>query len=147
MPKFTGKEKVSSHSEQFRVSGGDPSARGTASNLAEETKQELLRLTEEEDEWKVPISIELSGKQGDEVPLRTTALDLWVSDKGYELKVMVNLSRGLQPEPFKRAVTSALIYARGLREKGKSEVGCAALGAAVVYRGNARGLRMAAQAV
>ncbi len=121
LPKFSGNEKVFSHTEQFSVSGGDSAARGTAANLAEETKQELLRLTEEEDAWKIPISIELSGREGDPVPLRTTALDLWLSDKGYELKVMVNLSRGLQPEPFKRAVTSALVYARALGQRGKAE--------------------------
>ncbi len=120
LPKFSGNEKVYSHTEQFAISGGDSSTRGMAANLAEETKQELLRLTEEEDEWKVPISIALLGKEGNPVPLRTMALDLWFNDKGYELKIMVNLSRGLQPESFKRAVTSALVHARGLRERGKA---------------------------
>ena len=123
LPKFSGNEKVFSHTEQFAVSGGDAATRGTAANLAEEIKQELLRLTEEEDGWKVPISIELLGKEGDPVPLRTTALDLWLSEKGYELRVMVNLSRGLQPEPFSRAVTSALVYARALQERGKTDFG------------------------
>ncbi len=121
LPKFTGDEKVFSHTRQFTVSGGDSATRGTAANLAEETKAELLRLTEEKDEWKVPVSVVLRGKQGDTVPLRTTALDIWFSDDGYEVKVLVNLSRGLQPEPFKRAVTSALVYARALQERAKVE--------------------------
>ncbi|MEK6195917.1 MAG: hypothetical protein N2F24_17005, partial [Deltaproteobacteria bacterium] len=69
LPKFSGNEKVYSHTEQFAISGGDSSTRGMAANLAEETKQELLRLTEEEDEWKVPISIALLGKEGNPVPL------------------------------------------------------------------------------
>ena len=121
LPKFSGDEKVYSHSGQFAITGGNPAARGTAANLAEETKQELLRLTEEGDEWKIPVGIELIGKEGDPVPLRTTALDLWIGDKGYELKILVNLSRGLQPGPFKREVTSALVYARALKDRANAD--------------------------
>ena len=121
LPKFDGAGKVFSHTEQFSVTGGDSAARGTAANLAEEAKKELLSLTEEEDEWEIPVGIELQGERGDPIPLRTTALDLWFSESGYELKVMVHLSRGLQPEPFKRAITSALIHARALEARGKSE--------------------------
>lgn len=125
LPKFTKEGKVFSHSKHFSITGGNASIRGTAANLAEETKQELLRLTEEEDEWKVPISIELRGELGSEVPLRTTALEIrWFEGKGYNVKISVNLSRGLQPEPFKRAVTAALIYERELatREMAYSDI-------------------------
>lgn len=117
LPKFDEKGTVLSHTGQFRISGGDAAARGTAANLAEETKEELLRLTEEKDGWKVPVVVQLMGEPGDPVPLRTTVLDIWYSEKGYEVKILVNLSRGLRREPFKRAVTSALVYARGLQEK------------------------------
>ena len=125
LPKFSNDEKVTSATEQFTVSGGDSAARGTAANLAEETKQELLKLTEEEDEWKVPISVKLQGKEGSEVPKSFTALKIrWYEGKGYEVEVYVNLSRGLQPESFKRAVTAALIFSRGLRQReaGYSDV-------------------------
>lgn len=119
LPKFSGEEKVFSHTEQFAITGGDPATRGTAANLAEETKLELLRLTEEEDEWKTRVGIELLGEEGSEVPLNTTALGiLWFEGKGYEVKVSVNLSRGLQPEAFKRALTAALVYERELSGRG-----------------------------
>ena len=115
LPKFSKEERVVSSSKQFTVGGGEAAVRGTAVNVAEETKQELLALTgEKEDGWKVPIQIELRGKVGDAVPLRTTVLDLLRGENGYVLKIFVNLSRGFQPEEFKRIVTAGLIYARGL---------------------------------
>lgn len=121
LPNFSENETVYSHSEQFRISGGDSATRGTAANLAEEAKDELLRLTEQKDDWKVPVAIEMSGKPGDPIPLRTTVLDLWITERGYEIKIRVNLSRDLQKEPFKRAVTSALVYAAGLRDQEKTD--------------------------
>jgi len=121
LPKFGVDGEVLSHTGQFRITGADAATRGTAANLAEETKDELLRLTEEKDEWKVPVVIELLGKPGDEVPLRTTVMKLLFSEKGYEVRIFVNLSRGLQRESFKRAVTTALIYARGLQDRAKEE--------------------------
>jgi hypothetical protein len=121
LPKFGGDGAVLSHSGQFKISGGDAAMRGTAANLAEETKDELLRLTEEKDEWKVPVRVNLMGKQGDAVPLRETVLRLSFSEAGYELGLFVNLSRGLRREPFKRAVTEALAYARGLQDQPKTE--------------------------
>ncbi len=124
LPKFDGAVTVFSRSKQFRISGGDAAARGTAANLAEDAKDELLRLTEEKDEWKVPIRIRLSGKQGDPVPLRETVLRLTFDENGYDLELLVNLSRGLRSEPFKSAVTEALVYVRSLqgRPKTQSEV-------------------------
>ena len=121
-PKFDGGEAVISRSEQFRISGGEAATRGTAANLAEETKDELLRLTEEKDEWKVPIRIGLRGKQGDPVPRRETVLlPPTFDENGYQLELLVNLSRGLRGEPFKRAVSEALIYACGLQDRPKVE--------------------------
>lgn len=121
VPKFDRAAVVMSRSEQFRISGGDASARGTAANLAEETKDDFLRLTEEQGKWKIPIRITLMGKPGDDVPLRETVLRLTLIDSGYELGIFVNLSRGLRPEPFRRAVTEALVYARGVRDLPKTE--------------------------
>ncbi|MFM2197989.1 MAG: hypothetical protein RLZZ505_1421 [Verrucomicrobiota bacterium] len=122
LPNFDGTETVISRSEQFRISGGDAATRGTAANLAEETKDELLRLSEEKDEWKVPIRISLRGKRGDPVPKRETVLLAPTFDEnGYKLELMVNLSRDLRNEPFKRAVTEALIYAKHLQNQPTTE--------------------------
>lgn len=119
LPKFGEDGAVLSRSGQFRITGGDPAARGTAANLAEEAKDEMLRLTEEKDEWKVPVIIKLVGEPGAPVPRRNTALDIWFNEKGYGVTVFVNLSRGLRKESFKRAVVAGLVYARGLRDSEK----------------------------
>ncbi len=119
--KLEGQDRVISRSKQFRISGGEPADRGTVAVLAEEAKDELLRLTEEKDEWKVPITITLHGKSGDPMPPRTVAMNILVSEVGYDLRLDVHLSRGIEHERFKSATTSALIYERALRDRPAKE--------------------------
>ena len=114
--KLQGVVRVISRTGQFRVSGGEAGDQGTVAMLAEEAKDELLRLTEEKDAWKVPVTILLHGKSGDPIPLRTVAMNLRVSEVGYELRLDVHLSRGIEHERFKHAATAALIYERALRK-------------------------------
>ncbi|QTN31532.1 hypothetical protein HZ994_04055 [Akkermansiaceae bacterium] len=121
LPRFEDDGVVISRSEQFRISGGDAATRGTAANLAEDTKDEFLRLTEEKETWKVPVRITLMGKPGDPVPMRDALLRLNHTDDGYEIIIFANLSRGLRPEPFRRAVMEALVYASGLSGKPYEE--------------------------
>ena len=111
-------DRVTSRTGEFRVAGGEARDRGTVAALAEETKDELLRLTDEKDDWidwKIPVTITLHGKSGDPMPPRTVAMKLLVSEAGYDLRLDVHLSRGIEQERFKAAVTSALIYERALR--------------------------------
>ena len=63
-------ETVYSKSRQFRVSAGDSLSRGTMALLAEDAKDELLQLTGEKDEWKVPVG---SGRRGSTILLRGPA--------------------------------------------------------------------------
>ena len=119
--KLDGQDRVISRTKQFRVTGGEPRDRATIAQLAEEAKDELLRLTEERDGWKVPVSIELHGKSGDPMPPRTVAMRILVSEVGYDLRLDVHLSRGIEHERFKFATTSALIYERTLRGHAPQE--------------------------
>jgi hypothetical protein len=114
---------VTSSSKQFKISGGTTNERGMVSNLAEEAKNELLRLTKEKEEWKIPIHIVLHGKKGDPAPARTFALAIFITDVGYEIRADLHLSQGIPKNLFKSHVTSALIDERALRtrEKGESE--------------------------
>jgi hypothetical protein len=111
-----GAEWVVSRSQQFRVAGGDSLVRGTVAMLAEETKDDLLKLTGEKDAWKVPVIIRLYGKPGDPLPARTVNMRLLVLEGVSELNLDVHLSRGIEHERFKRAVTAALLYERSLRQ-------------------------------
>jgi hypothetical protein len=116
-----GEDRVTSRTMQFRISGGAPQDRAAIAQLAEEAKDELLRLTEEKDAWKIPVSVVLHGKSGDPMPLRTSALQLLVSEAGYELRLDTHLSRGIEHERFKHAVTSAMVYERALRDRPAQE--------------------------
>lgn len=118
-PKFDQNVVVISRSRQFKISGSDPAIRAAAANLAEDTKSELLRLIEEKDDWKVPVMIELSGKFGNPVPLRNTVLDFGYNEVSYQVKISVNLSRGLPKESFQRAVIAGCLLARSLKDKAK----------------------------
>jgi hypothetical protein len=109
--------EIVSRSKQFRISGGDSPARGTVALLAEQTKDELLRLSGEKDEWKVPVSIRLHGKPGDPLPPRTVSMRLLEVEGVRELRLDVHLSRGIEQEQerLKRAVTAVLLYERALK--------------------------------
>lgn len=119
--KLDGRDSITSSSKQFLIVAGDPADRANIAQLAEEAKAELLKLTEEKYEWKVPITITLHGKSGDPMPLRTVVMDLRVSEAGYELRIDVHLSRGIEQERFKSAVTAVLVYERTLRNRPPEE--------------------------
>ncbi len=114
-----GPEWVVSNSVQFRVTGGEAFDRGNVALLAEEAKTELLRLTEEKDAWKLPVSIHLAGKRGDPLPARTIAMRLLVLEGVNQLRLDFHLARGIEQETerFKRAITAMLLYERSLQRR------------------------------
>lgn len=114
-------DEVTSRSHQFRISGGDSMARGMSALLAEEAKDELLRLTDEEDEWKISVSLVLHGKAGDPLPVRTIATGLLIVAGVKELKIDKHLGSGLETERLKRAVTAVLLYERALISKAGAD--------------------------
>jgi hypothetical protein len=118
-PASPSAERVFSRTNQFRVTGGTSLERGSVAVLAEEAKSELLRLTGEQDEWKVPVAITLHGKQGDPLPARTVVMRLLLVEGAQELGIDVHLARGIEQERFKRAVTAALLYERSLKAGDK----------------------------
>ncbi|MEO5912601.1 MAG: hypothetical protein ABIS50_00095 [Luteolibacter sp.] len=126
--KLAGQDRVISSTKQFRVNGGGSEDRSATVMLAEEARNELLRLTEDvktgaafkEPEtawWKIPISITLHGKSGDPLPRRTVATEILVSEAGFEIHLDVHLSRGIEQERLKFATTAALIYERTLKDR------------------------------
>lgn len=108
---------VLSRTGQFRVSGGNSTYRGAAAILAEEAKDEMLKLLGVQDDWKVPVAIVLHGKPGDVAPARTTVSRLWLVEGSAQLQLDKHLAAGLEPIAFKQAVTSMLVYERSLRSQ------------------------------
>jgi hypothetical protein len=70
----------------------------------------------------VPVVIRLHGSPGDPLPPRTVSLSLLVVEGQRELRIDVHLSRGIEQERFKRAVTAALLYERALVAGGIAEL-------------------------
>lgn len=110
-----GENVTRSKSMQFRISGSEPRLRGTIAFLAEDAKTDLLMLSNEKDEWKIPISLILHGQPGDTIPARTIVLDLYYGETGFQLIIHAHLAHGIETERLRSAVLSALIYERSLR--------------------------------
>lgn len=117
----TPEGEVLSRSRQFRIGGSDGLVCGTIAVLAEEAKEELLKLTGEKDEWKLQVRIRLHGKQGDPPPRRSTVFQLIDVGGARELRLDIHLGRGIGHEPLKHAVTRALVYERALRDGDPGE--------------------------
>lgn len=108
--------RVVSRSGQFSVTGGDPAVRASVALLAEEAKDDLLKLAELKDEWKTLVSVVLHGKPGDPLPPRSVALNLFSNEGGYSMRLDLHLARGIEQDRFRRAITSALLYEQSLRK-------------------------------
>jgi len=106
-----------SRSGQFHISGGDPGIRSTLAIVAENAKEELLRMLGEEDKWKIPVVITLHGTQNDPPKARPIAFDLIYNENGFTLLINLHLGHGIEQSRFEKAVTMALLYERCLRDK------------------------------
>jgi len=114
-PTAAGPAVSVSRTRQFVVRGGDGPERGAVAILAEDTKQELLKLLDAKDEWKVPVVVELHGKPGDPRPPRTVVPGLFATDQGWRLQLDVHLARGVENDRFEHAVLAMLVYEWSLR--------------------------------
>lgn len=107
-------ERSVSTSRQFIVYGANTQLRGAISELAEQTKANLLRVLQRRDEWKTPIIINLQFPQANlpEIP----AAELHFSQTGFGLKLQLDLTmadavnaQAIQREVL-RATLLELIY-------------------------------------
>ena len=81
-----------SPSRQFVIYGGDAAVRGTISELAEQTKSNLLALLGQRDEWKTAVIINLQPQQANLPEIPPT--DLRVSQTGFGAKLQLDLTIG-----------------------------------------------------
>jgi hypothetical protein len=81
-----------SPSRQFVIYGADPALRGTISELAEQTKTNVLALLRQRDGWRTAVVINLQPQQANlpEIPLT----DLRVSQTGFGVKLQLDLTVG-----------------------------------------------------
>ena len=81
-----------SPSRQFVIYGADAALRGTISELAEQTKINLLSLLRQRDEWKTAVIINLQPQQANLPEIPPT--DLRVSQTGFGAKLQLDLTIG-----------------------------------------------------
>src|SRR5215471_17346266 len=107
-------ERSVSPSQQFIIYGANARLRGAVSELAEQTKSNLLGLLRQPDRWKTPIVVNLQPQQANvpEVP----AAELRVSQTGFGLKLQLDLTiaqdfdASLMERELLRAILLEMIY-------------------------------------
>ena len=103
-----------SPSRQFVIYGADAALRGTISELAEQTKINLLALLRQRDEWKTAVIINLQPQQANLPEIPPT--DLRVSQTGFgaklqlDLTVCQNLDGSLIERQLLRGILLEMIY-------------------------------------
>ena len=103
-----------SPSRQFVIYGADAALRGTISELAEQTKSNLLSLLRQRDEWKTAVIINLQPQQANLPEIPPT--DLRVSQTGFgaklqlDLTVCQNLDGSLIERQLLRGILLEMIY-------------------------------------
>jgi hypothetical protein len=102
-------EQSVSPSRQFIIYGGDAALRGAVSELAEQTKADLLSVLRQRDNWSTPVLVNLQQQQANlpEIP----PADLRFSQTGFGLKLQLDLtiSKDLEVSSIGRELLRAIL--------------------------------------
>ena len=105
-----------SPSRQFVIYGANSSLRGVVSQVAEQTKSNLLAILRQSDSWKTPIVVNLQSPQANVPELPPAALRF--SQTGFGLKLQLDLTIGQNADPsliereLLRAILLEMVYRR-----------------------------------
>jgi hypothetical protein len=107
-----------SPSRQFVIYGANASLRGTISELAEQTKTNLLALLRMRDEWRTAVIINLQPPQANLPEIPPT--DLRVSQTGFGVKLQLDLTVGqnLNGPLIERQLLRAILLEMIYRDEG-----------------------------
>ena len=107
-----------SPSRQFVIYGADAALRGTISELAEQTKSNLLSLLRQRDEWRTAVIINLQPQQANlpEIP----PADFRVSQTGFGAKLQLDLTVGqnLDGSLIERQLLRSILLEMIYRDEG-----------------------------
>ncbi len=108
-----------SPSREFVIYGADATLRGAISELAEQTKTNLLALLRQRDGWKTAIVINLQSQQANlpEIP----AANLRVSQTGFGVKLQLDLTVGqnFDGSLVERQLLRAILFEMIYRDEGE----------------------------
>jgi hypothetical protein len=107
-----------SPSREFVIYGADAPLRGTISELAEQTKNNLLSLLRQRDEWKTAVIINLQPQQANLPEIPPT--DLRVSQTGFGAKLQLDLTVGqnLDGSLIERQLLRSILLEMIYRDEG-----------------------------
>src|SRR6266849_7319873 len=107
-------ERSVSPSQQFIIYGANGALRGILSELAEQTKTNLLALLQQPDRWKTPIVVNLQPQQANLPEIPPTELRFSQTGSGLklqlDLKIAQNLDASLMERELLRAILLEMIY-------------------------------------
>jgi len=99
----------------FTVVGSAQSIRGGIASLAEKMRSELAAITGEKGrKLKLPIIIDLYGKQGDKERKRSVVSKIEQIQGNYQLRIHIHLAQGVDHKRLRYHLMEMLLYERGL---------------------------------
>src|ERR1051325_8900166 len=98
-----------SPSRQFVVYGASNSLRGAISQVAEQTKTDLLEFLHQPDRWKTPIIINLQSPQANVPELPPAALRFSQTGSGLKLQLDLTITQSADMSLVERALLRAIL--------------------------------------
>jgi hypothetical protein len=107
-----------SPSRQFVIYGADATLRGAISELAEQTKTNVLALLRQRDGWKTAIVINLQPQQANLPEIPPTSLRVSQTGFGVKLQLDLTVSRNLDGSLVERQLLRAILFEMIYRHEG-----------------------------
>lgn len=102
-------ERTVSTSRQFIVYGTDLALRGAVSHLAEDTKENLLRILRRSDAWETPIVVHLQFPQANLPEIPAAALHFSQTGAGLKLQLDLTIAADFSSAAIEREVLRATL--------------------------------------
>jgi hypothetical protein len=114
-----------SPSREFVIYGGDAALRGMISELAEQTKSNLLELLHQRDEWKTAVVINLHSQQANLPEIPSTNIRVSQTGFGVKLQLDLTVSPDLDGSLIERQILRAILFEMIYRDESDFAPGTA----------------------
>src|SRR6266496_2240013 len=114
-----------SPSREFVIYGADATLRGAISELAEQTKTNLLALLRQRDGWKTTVVINLHPPQANLPEIPPTSLRVSQTGFGVKLQLDLTVGRNLDGSLVERQLLRAILFEMIYRDQGDLAPGAA----------------------
>jgi hypothetical protein len=117
-----------SPSRQFVIYGADAALRGAISELAEQTKSNLLALLHQRDDWKTTIVINLQPQQANLPEIPPANFRVTQTGFGVKLQLDLTISQNLDGSLIERQLLRAILFEMIYRDESDLAAGTALVG-------------------